>query len=156
MSFANWTGDGIDVYMRNSTWEIDLWSHYTIEDQSEPADWHMARSMKFVGSEIWTIEELYTKSKKRGRSDISSTEEEPLSEEAAINQTAVNAMTPVLETMPPTAIEEEPLSEEAAINQTAVNAMTPVPETMPPAAIETGYNERMALELAISESRYDQ
>ena len=93
MIFKNWAQDGLDVYMRASRWEIDIWSHYTISDQVEPADWHKALTMTFIDNHVWTIEAI---SKKRKKESMESTsdDEEPMSEAATINEVAMNAMTP--------------------------------------------------------------
>ena len=65
MAFKNWDEDGLDIYMRVSRWEVDVWSHYAIDDQTEPADWHKALTMTFIGNDVWTIEDIYTRNKKR-------------------------------------------------------------------------------------------
>ena len=88
--------------MRNSAWEIDLWSQYTIEDQTEPENWHKAKTMTFVGNAIWTIAELYDNNKRK-HDAMSPPEEmatsENISEAAAIYNTAVEAMTPKADAM---------------------------------------------------------
>ena len=101
MIFKNWEQDGLDVYMRANRWEIDIWSHYTIDDQTEPADWHRALTMTFIDNDVWTIEDIYTKNKKRKQEamETASTDEEPMSEAATINEIAMNAMTPSVDAM---------------------------------------------------------
>ena len=101
MAFKNWDEDGLDIYKRVSRWEVDVWSHYAIDDQTEPANWHMAQTMRVIGNDVWTIEDLYTRSNKRKQEamETASTDEEPLSEEATINETAMNAMTPSVDAM---------------------------------------------------------
>ena len=44
MVFKNYEG-GIDVYMRVSAWQSDLWSLYKIDDQFMPEDWHKSTTM---------------------------------------------------------------------------------------------------------------
>ena len=33
--------DGVDVYMHNSVWELDLWAYYIIDGPWEPEDWYL-------------------------------------------------------------------------------------------------------------------
>ena len=54
MAFKNWDEDGLDIYMRVSRWEVDVWSHYAIDDQTEPANWHKAQTMRFIGNDVYT------------------------------------------------------------------------------------------------------
>ena len=80
MAFKNWNEDGVDVYMRVNRWEVDVWSHFASDDQTDPATWHMAKTMKFISNHVWTIEDLYTRSNKRKQEamETASTEEEPI------------------------------------------------------------------------------
>ena len=64
MLFKNYAG-GIDVYMRVSSWEQDLWSHYQIEDQAMPEDWHNTKAMRWISNDIWPMDELPDKKRKR-------------------------------------------------------------------------------------------
>ena len=79
--------------MRANRWEIDIWSHYTIDDQAEPADWHRALTMTFMNNDVQTIEAI-NKKRKQEAMESASTDEEPMSEAATINEIAMNAMTP--------------------------------------------------------------
>ena len=69
MCFMNYDG-GVDVYMHVSTWQVDTWALYTIDDESDPVNWHKATTMTFVRNEVWTIEELYMKGDKRKYDDV--------------------------------------------------------------------------------------
>ena len=97
MCFENWDGY-VDVYMRVSTWECDMWSHYTINDQSMPEDWHKSNTMTWVSNDLWTMDDL--RDKKRKYDEVESdamtmdAAEEGLLHAAAIYQQAVDAMTP--------------------------------------------------------------
>ena len=61
-----------------------------------PEHWHESTTMTWVSNDLWTMEAL--REKKRKHDDVGAGimnfEEEPLSEDAAIYQTAVDAMTP--------------------------------------------------------------
>ena len=70
MAFRNWDEDGLDIYKRRNWWEVNVWTHYAIDDQTEPANWHKAQTMRFIGNDVWTIYE-----------------------------TAMNAMTPIVDAM---------------------------------------------------------
>ena len=70
MCFLNWDEDGIDVYMRVSTWQVDTWALYTVSDETDPVNWHRATTMTFVRNEVWTIEELYMKGDNRKYDDM--------------------------------------------------------------------------------------
>jgi len=95
MCFENWDGY-VDVFMHVSTWEPDLWSHYKIEDQAMPEHWHESTTMTWVSNDLWTMEALRERKRKHDEVDAGAMnfEEEPLSEDAAIYQTVVDAMTP--------------------------------------------------------------
>ena len=69
MCFRNYDG-GLDVFLRVSTWQVDTWALYTIDDESDPVNWHRATTMTFVRNEVWTIEELSMKSDKRKYDDM--------------------------------------------------------------------------------------
>ena len=97
MCFENWDSY-VDIYMRVSTWEPDMWSHYTIDDQTMPEDWHKSSTMTWVSNDLWTMADLRDKKRKRDAMEteamaIEAPDDEVLSEEAAIYQTAVTAMT---------------------------------------------------------------
>ena len=46
MCLQTWDGGGVDVYMRCSAWEIDMWSHYTIDDQTELENWRRVQELE--------------------------------------------------------------------------------------------------------------
>ena len=97
MLFENYDG-GIDCYMRNSSWEADLWSLYKIADQSMPEDWHKAQTMQWIKNDIWPIDSLPDKKRKleaMGMETIDEPGEEAMSSEAGIYETALHAMTPI-------------------------------------------------------------
>ena len=98
MCFENWDGY-VDIFMRVSTWESDMWSHYTIDDQAMPEDWHKSSTMTWVSNDLWTMEDLRDKKRKHDAMEteamaIEPPDDEVLSEQAAIYQTAITAMTP--------------------------------------------------------------
>ena len=98
MCFENWDSY-VDIYMRVSTWEPDMWPHYTIDDQTMPEDWHKSSTMTWVSNDLWTMEDLRDKKRKRDAMEteamaIKAPDDEVLSEEATIYQATVAAMTP--------------------------------------------------------------
>ena len=95
MCFENYDGY-VDVFMHVSTWEPDLWPRYKIEDHAKPEHWHESTTMTWVSNDLCTMEALREKKRKRDNvgAGIMNFEEEPLAEDAAIYQTAVDAMTP--------------------------------------------------------------
>ena len=112
MCFENWDGY-VDVFMRVSTWEPDMWSHYTINDQAMPEDWHKSNTMTWASNDLWTMEALRDKKRKHDEMEteamtMDAPEEEVLSDEAAIYQAAVEAMTPTrIDTMSPSSEREQ-------------------------------------------------
>ena len=97
MLFENYDG-GIDCYMRVSSWEVDLWSLYKIEDQSMPEDWHKAKTMQWINNAIWPMDALPDKKRKLETMEMETIVEpgeEAMSSEADIYQTALHAMTPI-------------------------------------------------------------
>ena len=116
--FKNYA-DGVDVYVHNSAWELDLWAYYTIDGPWEPQDWYLATSMTFIRNQVWTSAEIYEDNKrKHGAIDP---DEDPMniSPEESMYNTAVLAMTPT--TM------EHNTPDQAAIYNAAVAAMPPSP-----------------------------
>ena len=99
MCFANWDGY-VDVFMRVSTWEPDLWSHYKIEDQDLPENWHLTKAMTWISNDLWTMAQLNDRKRKRDTETISPEEEqeeeaeETISRNATVYFTAMQAMTP--------------------------------------------------------------
>lgn len=88
--------DGVDVYMHNSVWELDLWAYYTIDGPWDPEDWYLATSMTFVRNVVWTHTQIYDSNKRKH--DAIGPDEDPISDgmsavESMYN-TAVLAMTP--------------------------------------------------------------
>ena len=84
--------DGVDVYMRVSAWQSDLWSLYKIDDQSMPEKWHESITMRHVSNDFWPMDNL--PDKKRKLEDLSMDDaEETLLHAYGIYETALHAMT---------------------------------------------------------------
>ena len=98
MVFANYDGN-VDVYMRNNTWQADLWSLYEIDDQSLPEYWHKSMTMRHIYNASWPMDALPDKKRKHDSMTIEVTIDEPgeeaMSTEASIYETALHAMTPI-------------------------------------------------------------
>ena len=101
MVFANYD-EKVDVYMRNSTWQADLWSLYEIVDQSLPEYWHKSMTMRHIYNASWPMDALPDKKRKHDSMTIDEPGmtidepgEEAMSTEASIYETTLHAMTPI-------------------------------------------------------------
>ena len=134
MVFANYD-EKVDVYMRNSTWQADLWSLYEIVDQSLPEYWHKSMTMRHIDNASWPMDALPDKKRKHDNMAIDEPGEEAMSTEASIYETALHAMTPIAAGRPD-ALEEAQVGAASAATYTipppeaihepvALQAMTP-------------------------------
>ena len=101
MIFANYAGC-VDVYMRVSSWEQDLWSHYQIVCQAMPEDWHKAQAMTWISNDIWPMDALPDKKRKHDEVEETIEEKEAMMHDECVYQTAIAAMTPAMHTASPT------------------------------------------------------
>ena len=111
MVFANYEGN-VDVYMRASTWQADLWSLYKIDYQSVPVDWHKSMTMRHINNSTWPMDALSDKKRKRDNMAIDEPGEDAMGTDASIYETALHAMTPIaLNAMTPRTAIESPSTE---------------------------------------------
>ena len=148
MVFANYD-EKVDVYMRNNTWQADLWSLYEIVDQSLPEYGHKSMTMRHIYNASWPMDALPDKKRKHDSMTIEVTIDEPgeeaMSTEASIYETALHAMTPIAAGRPD-ALEEAQVAAASAATYTipppeAIHEPVPLQAMTPRTAIDSPSTE---------------